>query len=104
MKIVIIGSGNVATHLGIALKAAGHVIVQVCSRNESSAKRLAKKLSSSFSTDLKKVKEADVYIVAVNDGAIKDVARDLKIRNSIVLHTSGSVSIKVFEKTFVNYG
>lgn len=45
MKIVLIGAGNVATHLGQALAKAGHQITQVYSRTEASAKELAEKLS-----------------------------------------------------------
>ena len=41
MKIVLIGAGNVATHLGIALQKAGCLILQVYSRTEESASALA---------------------------------------------------------------
>jgi predicted short-subunit dehydrogenase-like oxidoreductase (DUF2520 family) len=110
MKIIIIGSGNVATHLGLALKAARHKIVQVYSRSESSAKTLGKKLSAGYTTDVKNISsEAEIYILAVSDHAIKDVLHEIRnekseIRNSIMLHTSGSVSSGVFEKTIKNYG
>ena len=41
MKIVIIGSGNVASVLGRKFKAAGHEIIQVLSRNAKAASQLA---------------------------------------------------------------
>lgn len=41
MKIVLIGAGNLATHLGKALLEAGHDIMQVYSRTMESASRLA---------------------------------------------------------------
>jgi predicted short-subunit dehydrogenase-like oxidoreductase (DUF2520 family) len=109
MKIIIIGSGNVATHLGIALKAANHKILQVYSRSESAAKTLAKKLSSTYTNDIQKISEAEVYILAVSDNSIQEVIDEIwnrksEIRNSIVLHTSGSVPANVFEKKFKNYG
>jgi thioredoxin reductase len=44
MKIVLIGAGNVATHLGIALQKAGCLILQVYSRTEESASALADRL------------------------------------------------------------
>ena len=44
MKIVLIGAGNVATHLGIALQKAGCLILQVYSRTEESASALAARL------------------------------------------------------------
>ena len=39
-RIVLIGAGNVATHLGIALQQAGWEIAQVYSRTEASASEL----------------------------------------------------------------
>ena len=44
MNIVLIGSGNVAHHLGAGLQAAGHHIVQVYSRKADHAQELAKLL------------------------------------------------------------
>ena len=41
MKVVIVGSGNVATVLGKVIHNAGHEIVQILSRNENHAKALA---------------------------------------------------------------
>ena len=43
-KIVLVGAGNVATHLGRALREAGHDILQVYSRTEESARPLAQAL------------------------------------------------------------
>ena len=45
MKIVFIGSGNLATHLSLALRAVGEEIIQVFSRTEEHAKELAERLS-----------------------------------------------------------
>jgi predicted short-subunit dehydrogenase-like oxidoreductase (DUF2520 family) len=115
LKIVLIGSGNVATHLGIALKAADHNIVQVFSRNEKSAGKLAKKLSSTYTTYLQKISpEAETYIISVSDNAIEEIAASLRLRqtqslkpgipNPILLHTSGTVPMNVFEKKFTRFG
>ena len=71
MKIVLIGAGNVATSLGKALLDAGNDILQVYSRTQESAARLAEMLGGSPVTDLDKVNpEADVYIVSVKDSVI----------------------------------
>ena len=40
-KIVLVGAGNVATHLGTALRDAGYAVLQVFSRTEESASALA---------------------------------------------------------------
>jgi len=112
MKLVLIGAGNVATHLGKAFKKAGHEVLQVYSRSEASAKELAKKLRCSFTVDATAINhKADVYLIAVSDNSIKDVVRllsncnlETSNRKPLFLHTSGSVSINVFEKKFSRYG
>ena len=48
MNIVLIGAGNVATHLGQALAQADHQILQVYSRTEASATELAEKLNAIY--------------------------------------------------------
>ncbi len=53
MKIVLIGSGNLAMHLGPALKKTGHQIVQVVGRTEKNAIRLPKNYPASTLLTLK---------------------------------------------------
>ncbi len=105
MKIVIIGSGNVATHLGKGLQRAGHKILQVYSRSESSSKTLARKLSCTFTSEIDHISNlADFYFVALSDEAIKPFLQKFKIRDQVIIHTSGSVSISIFGKKFKNSG
>jgi glutamyl-tRNA reductase len=66
-NIILLGSGNVATHLGIALKNSNYTIVQVFSKSIKNAKLLAKKLDTHFTNDLTKLKPADLIIVSIND-------------------------------------
>jgi predicted short-subunit dehydrogenase-like oxidoreductase (DUF2520 family) len=104
-KIILIGAGNVATQLGIALHNAGYKISQVYSKTKSSSSVLAKKLKAESINDLKKLDiDAAVYIIAVKDDAIADVAKQLKLKDQIVVHTSGSISIDVLKKSSENYG
>lgn len=105
MKIVIIGTGNVATQLGKVFKKAGHTIVQVYSRSTTGGIALADKLHTEVIFDIHFIDaKADVYIIAVSDSAIGSILRELPLKKQLVVHTSGSVSIKVFEKKFLNYG
>ena len=61
MKIVLIGAGNLATHLGKALHAVGHDMVQVFSRTMQSAETLASLLDAEPLTDMAQVRDdADV--------------------------------------------
>ena len=70
MKIALIGAGNLATRLGVALVAGGQSVVQVYSRTEASAAALGKTLHCPAVTSLEQVcRDADVYIVAVKDAA-----------------------------------
>ena len=91
-KIILIGAGNVAHHLGCALCSAGHQILQVISKSETNAKYLAEKLNADFEPDIRKINEADFAIIAVNDDAISFVAKQIK--NMPFAHTSGSVCLK----------
>ncbi|MDB5018948.1 MAG: oxidoreductase, partial [Pedobacter sp.] len=104
MKIVCLGSGNVASHLTAAFKGAGMEIVQVWSRNLSHADTLAASLNTQAIADLKLVdKNADLYLIAVKDDAIKDVAFSLFGVQGLVVHTSGATSIDVL-KGLAQYG
>lgn len=96
--ITIIGSGNVATHLAKALHAAGHQIVQIWSREYDHAEALANQV---FAEPIDRLNllypTADVYILAVTDDALFDLALDLRLRDALVLHTAGSVSLRVLQ-------
>ena len=75
MKIVFIGSGNLATQLGLALSEAGQQIVQVFSRTEEHAGELAAKLGCAYTTNIDEITEnADIYIISVKDDAIATLA------------------------------
>ena len=101
-NIILVGSGNVATHLGIALKKGNYQIVQVYSRSIENAKKLAKKLNTNFTNDLTQLKSADLIIVSVNDGAISSVLSQIK--NTAIVHTSGSIGMNIFKEPFSKYG
>lgn len=94
MKIVLLGSGNVATHLGHALKTAGHEILQVWSRSLSNAHQLADSLSAAFTNEIGALDNtADIYILSVKDDAIEEVASSFWFRDKLIVHTSGTASI-----------
>jgi predicted short-subunit dehydrogenase-like oxidoreductase (DUF2520 family) len=105
LRIVIIGTGNVATILGKRFLAADHEIVQVCGRNPLHAEELADMLSATFSTDLKQPDlSADMYVLAVTDTAIASVASALRLDKKLVVHTAGAVSKDVLSDCSKNYG
>ena len=107
MKAVIIGSGNIATHLGKAFLHNGFEVVQVISRNENHAKILAQKLNCKAETAWENIAEAAIYLIAVNDSQIENVVKQLnkvvekkistRTQKPLVLHTAASVSIHLLE-------
>ena len=98
MKIVLLGSGNVATHLGRSFKMAGQDIVQVYSRDPQNAHQLADSLGADTVENLSDItKNADLYIIAVKDDAIRRVALTLSLSDQLVIHTSGSTDLNVLD-------
>jgi len=107
-KIVLIGAGNVGFHLGKRLYKKGFEIIQVFSRNKDKAKFLSEKIQAESITDFSKINtNADLYIIAVSDHAIDEVAQKLKangIDNQLVVHTSGATASTVLKPYFAHYG
>ena len=104
LKIVIIGSGNLATQLSLALQEAGKDIVQVYSRSEEHARTLAEKIGCDFTTDVEDInRQADIYIVSIKDDAISEMAATLA-GVSMILHTAGSIPMDVFRGHAQHYG
>jgi len=91
-----IGSGNLAWHLAPAFDNAGFVVKEVYSRNTRHAESLTGRLYQAevkatldFSTS-----PSSIFIVAVNDGNINEIAREIILPDEAVLaHTSGSVPL-----------
>lgn len=95
-KIVLVGAGNLATSLAVALKSAGLCPLAVWSRTVESAALLADRVGCAFTTVIEELPPATVVIIAVADAAFYDVARRVVMRypDALVLHTAGSVHIE----------
>ncbi|MBA4410004.1 MAG: F420-dependent NADP oxidoreductase [Bacteroidota bacterium] len=105
-NVVIIGSGNLATQLALALIEKGIRVKQVYSRSVESARLLAEKVNASFTNDLSQlIPEADLYVIAVKDSAIQEVLENLSLdENQLIVHTAGSVPMNILEGFTHNYG
>lgn len=104
-KIVLIGAGNVATNIGNAIVSAGHEVSQVWSKTAPSSNQLAKKLGAKPITDIRKLNtNADIYILAIKDDAIRSIAEKIKLKDKLIVHTSGSTDTTVLRKSSENYG
>lgn len=86
-RVTIIGQGNVATHLCVALAGMVDELVNVSSR------------------ELEDVPaDSDIYLIAVSDSAIEEVVRRMPDVNGIVAHTAGSVGMDVVTSRFKDAG
>jgi len=97
IKVVVIGSGNVAHHLIQAFAKSKKIdVTQVFSRQKKTVIPLfdSIKITDNFN-DLVK---ADLYVIAVSDDAIAKVSAQLPFENRLVVHTSGSVSLDALDK------
>ena len=105
MNIVIIGTGNTATVLGRRLRAAGHTILQVFGRDSAAASALAYELDTESTNYYNVVnREADLYLLAVSDGAIREVVGELRLHDRLLVHTAASVSREVLRGHAARYG
>ncbi|WP_209332034.1 Rossmann-like and DUF2520 domain-containing protein [Lunatimonas salinarum] len=97
-KIAILGTGNVAWHLGGALENAGHIITEVYGRNLQHAEKITNRL---YATEAKcdldfSESEAEIFILAVSDQAIASLADAVILpEGSILVHTSGTMPLEI---------
>ena len=96
VKVVLIGSGNLAQHLIVALQEAEHSgnaiqLVQTYARKPENLSHLLS--DNHITSDFNQLKEADIYIIAVSDHAINTVASQLPFSNRLVVHTSGAMQM-----------
>ena len=104
-KVVIIGSGNVATSLAHGLSARCHV-AQIYSRRLEHAQSLAAAIGCPSATDDLHAlcPGADAYVVAVSDDAIAQVVTAVPDNGALWVHTSGSRGIDLFAGHRSRYG
>lgn len=94
IKVVLIGSGNVAQHLiQVLLQTKEVSLVQAFARNSSHLLHLLP--DDKIITDYQKITEADLYIISVSDNAISEVSEHLPFKNRLVVHTSGSSKLSI---------
>lgn len=99
-----IGSGNVATHLAIAISSISqHSIEAVYSPHVDHAEALAKKVGAPlFTNELAVLPEADCYIFSVKDAFLEKTISEAKevvphIHKALCIHTAGSMPLSLFK-------
>lgn len=92
IEIVVLGSGNVATHLFKAFSASeGIQIKQVYNHSATSLGFFQDQ--TEVTTEISGIAEADVYLLALKDDVIPEIAEKLKHKSGLIVHTSGSVAL-----------
>ncbi|WP_435131852.1 Rossmann-like and DUF2520 domain-containing protein [Formosa sp. A9] len=91
ISVVLLGAGNVATHLYKAFKSSDSVTVsQWYNRHLSSISTYQNEVA--ITDTLSELKPADIYIIAVSDDAVAQISEALPFKDRLVVHTAGAVS------------
>lgn len=92
ISVVILGAGNVAFHLTNEMLNNKEInLIQVYNRSIKPINYLSKK--TAITTNIKELKEADIYIISISDDSIEKFSSNLKFKNKLVVHTSGSIEM-----------
>lgn len=97
ISVVLLGAGNVATHLYKAFVNAEAIEVRQW-YNRSLKSLQIHKNDVAITSDIATLQEADVYLLAVSDDAVAALSKELPFENRLVVHTSGSVNIHDMDK------
>ena len=93
-SVVIIGSGNLAEALARAVAASPLGLRQVFGRNRDRVAAVAALSGTVGESDPSRLAHADIYLIAVSDAAVAEVASSLPIdAAAVVAHTAGSVPV-----------
>ena len=95
-RVVIIGSGNLAEALARAVAESNLQLVQIYARTAERARAVATLAATRWTTQPAELTDADIYLVAVSDRAVAEVAAALPLpAHACVAHTAGSVPLDV---------
>jgi predicted short-subunit dehydrogenase-like oxidoreductase (DUF2520 family) len=90
-SISIVGTGNVAFHIGRALINSGYILEEIYGRDLKKAHELADLLNCSVAEKLSILK-GELVILCVNDGVIQAIGEQIP-SDKMIVHTSGAISM-----------
>lgn len=103
-EIVLLGAGNVATHMARALAPFCN-ISQIYNHRIGGALTLAESVGAEAIDNLDRLRrDADMYIISVKDDAIAPLAEALGKREGVWVHTSGTVPAEILRTVTDSYG
>jgi len=104
-RITIIGAGNLATRLAVALYEHGFCISRIYSRTADSAKTLAAMVDTDYTTEIPHIgTDSDIYIFSVKDDALPGILKQLPPLKGLLVHTGGSIPMDIFAPYSDSYG
>lgn len=99
-RVAIIGSGNLAESLARAIAGSDAELVQVFARNAERGRAVAAIGGTAWTDDPAQLADADLYLIAVSDRAVGEVAAALPFpEHAAVAHTAGSVPLEALPAT-----
>lgn len=106
VSVVVVGSGNVAESFASTLASSpGVELRQIFARNPMRGAEIAAMTSTACTDDPSRLADADIYIIAVSDKAIAEVAAALPFpSDAIVVHTAGSMPLQTLPERLPNRG
>ena len=95
VSVAIVGSGNVAEAFARTIRRKGGLeLVQIFARNRQRGVAVANIGGCQWHDNPKHLAQADLYIIAVSDRAVAELAESLPFaKGAIVVHTAGSVAM-----------
>ena len=99
-RVVLVGAGNMATAIAVALSKADNRPVAVWSRTAESAQMLADRVGAEWYCDIDALPQADVVIISVVDSALREMTTRVvaKYPDAVILHTAGSIPMNTLQQ------
>ena len=100
LSVVVVGSGNVAEAFALRLSKIESIeLRQIYARNPVRGRDIATMASTEWGDNPHDIAAADIYIIAVSDKAVEEVAHSLRLpEDAVVVHTAGSVPLTALPK------
>jgi predicted short-subunit dehydrogenase-like oxidoreductase (DUF2520 family) len=105
-KITIIGAGCLGKALVRQLHIKGFQIHEIVSRKKEEVEALCQLTgaTANFGDYDSVLPDADLYIVSVKDDAVFEIRKKLKIKDKLVVHTSGTLPFDALKKCVSQFG
>lgn len=99
-SVVILGAGNVAFHLTRALIENTVNVRQIFNRTLAHAEALGTANNIGYTDKISELVKADLYIIASSDSAIEELSHYIPYDDTLVVHTSGSMSVTTLKGNY----